>query len=174
VKHIYACSTKVERKLELPEDAPKPDARAREWRAPQKLEDGVALGDETFQIRGFVLFGRRPSERAARGLAVAAWQRVLEPEGWVNVARPLGRFSLAQAEYYYDHDGSEPSAEWLWNMKWRARLVRFHLPQGRRARPERPNELGALAGSAPFELELERIEPSDGASLRDIEALVVH
>jgi hypothetical protein len=173
VKHVYACSIKVERELEVPEDWQRPPRRDDDRRAPYKLEEGVTLGDETFQIRGFVGLGRLPSARAAEGLRVAAWQRDLGAERWVGLARPLGRFSLAQAEYYYDHDGSEPPAEWLWNMKWRARLVRFTLPERRRATPARPSE-PALTRSAPFDLDLERVAPSDGASLRDVAELLVH
>jgi putative Flp pilus-assembly TadE/G-like protein len=174
VKHIYGCSTRVVRELEIPEDWQRPTAANTERRSPQKLEEGVALGDETFQIRGFVLFGRPASARAEKGLEVAAWHRALAPERWLLLARPLGRFSLAQAEYYYDHDGSEPAAEWLWNMKWRARLVRFSWPERQRAVKASSNELAGLAGTAPFELDLERVRPSEGASLRDVADLVVH
>jgi hypothetical protein len=58
-------------------------------------------------------------------------------------------------------------------MKWRARLVRFTLPERRRATPARPSE-PALTRSAPFDLDLERVAPSDGASLRDVAELLVH
>ena len=30
----------------------------------------------------------------------------------------VGRFSFAQAEYFYDAD--QPKQEWLWHMNWRA------------------------------------------------------
>jgi hypothetical protein len=175
VKHVYACSMRVERELEVPEDWQRPPRRDDDRRAPYTLEDDVTLGAETFQIRGFVVFGREPSARAAEGLAVAAWQRDLGVEGWLSLARPLGRFSLAQAEYYYDHDGSEPPAEWLWNMKWRARLVRFGLPERRRAQPaSTPARPGERAPAAPFDLDLDRIAPSEGVSLRDVADVVVH
>lgn len=173
IKHVYACSIEVERELEVPEDWQRPPRTDDDRRAPYRLEDGVTLGDESFQIRGFVAFGRAPSARTAEGLRVAAWQRDLGVERWLSLARPLGRFSLAQAEYYYDHDGGEPSAEWLWNMKWRARLVRFTLPERRRQAPARASE-PALTRAAPFDLDLERVAPSDGTSLRDIADLVVH
>jgi hypothetical protein len=62
----------------------------------------------------------------------------------------LSRFSAAQAEYYYDHDGSEARAEWMWNMKWRARLVRlrpFDSDQYGPTAPDPGSRCAAMPGS---------------------------
>lgn len=102
-------------------------------REPHRVEGGALLGDERFQLRA-VSWGRASEIAAAaeEGVAVAAWG--VEAQGDPGVALgaavlgaggALGRLSVAQAEFYYDHDGREARSEWLWNMKWTARLVRF-------------------------------------------------
>jgi hypothetical protein len=74
-------------------------------------------------------------------MKVAAWHRCEGEDcsGIANVAIALSRFSAAQAEYFYDHDGSEARTEWMWNMKWRARLVRLRPFDDTQRGPEAPN-----------------------------------
>ena len=38
----------------------------------------------------------------------------------------LGAYAVAQAEYFYD--GTDDRGDWMWNMKWRARLRKVRLP----------------------------------------------
>jgi len=93
----------------------------------------VLLGAEDFQIRGVAINnGQRPL-KIDRGLFHGAFDRQVTPEGWVGAARLVGKVAVAQAEYYFNHDGvhhKEPY-DWMWNMDWRARLVRFRLPAAR-------------------------------------------
>lgn len=174
VKHIYGCTLPVRRELALASGAPPQRSQDDRPRAPQKIEDGLELGAEAFQIRAAIVSGRDPTPRADAGISVATWRRARSPEGWVAPARALGRVALAQAEYYYDHDGSEPRAEWSWNMKWRARLVRFRLPASESELPRSSNEHQQLASTPPFSLELERIPAPDGVDLPELGSIIVH
>ncbi len=51
--------------------------------------------------------------------------------------RALHNVAIAQAEYYYDDE--EDREEWMWNVKWRARMRRFSVGGGG----------GGICGSAP-------------------------
>jgi hypothetical protein len=170
VQHVYGCSTKANRDIEIP--AGRRLNGGGEEKSPQKMEDGVALGDENFQIRGFVIKGRQPSKMAEDGLKVAAWKRTVTPEGWVSTARLLGQFSMAQAEYYYNHDGTEDIKEWMWNMHWRARLVRFRLPE-RNQNSNQPRQGEYTSMAPPLDLNLNQVTPG-GQSLGSIGDLIVH
>ncbi len=95
-----------------------------EDKSPKRLESNATLGDESFQVRSLIV-GQLPT-----GLADRIVHLPLSNRG--QTANPLsalesaGRIAFAQAEYYYG--GSECRDEWMWNMKWRARLRRFRLP----------------------------------------------
>lgn len=98
---------------------------------PFRFQEGLLLGTSDLQIRSLVL-GRDPRGVGAAGNADGAvrltrWNRRsgTTSDNFLNVARLWGRFSVAQAEYYYE--GSEERSEWMWNMKWTARLRRFRL-----------------------------------------------
>lgn len=95
-------------------------------KCPKVLPDDVTLGDENFQIRG-VVEGDRAAQQALSVVRLALWT---EPDP----ADPLAKLahytnlSTAQSEYFYD--GADPRDAWMWNMKWRARLRRFRMPDG--------------------------------------------
>lgn len=98
---------------------------------PQKVEAEVELGGDDFQLRALVV-GQplsalsRASENVMR---VATWNRNQRDIRQIyGQARNWGRFSVAQAEYYYA--GEEEREQWMWHMKWKARLRRFRLPEG--------------------------------------------
>ncbi len=92
----------------------------------QKVKDGLEMGDEDFQVRAFMI-GDPPFEQNEAGVAVANWGRT-EGGGVYHLLNNLGRVSFAQAEFYFD--GTSDRDEWMWNMKWKARLRRFRLPGG--------------------------------------------
>jgi hypothetical protein len=72
--------------------------------------------------------GLNPLPENVMKLAVAGrcdGPNAVECASGASIATELSRFSAAQAEYFYNHDGSEAREEWMWNMKWRARLVRL-------------------------------------------------
>lgn len=105
-------------------------------KSPQRVQQGVLLGDEEFQIRGFVI-GRTDWDRDYRGVRAANnWQDAGDTELFRNL-RELGRLSVAQAEFYYAGPETDPG-EWLWHMSWRARLRRFRMP------PSLSGDSGAL------------------------------
>lgn len=111
--------------------------------SPFRLEKGKMLGTSDFQLRAVVI-GKAPPEHAEKVVALA-WHggprgdRVAKEGGpLVSSAAALGRFGLAQAEYYFDWRGLGEDApsdqqkradvtEWMWNMAWRARLRPFRL-----------------------------------------------
>lgn len=91
----------------------------------QRILEDAELGDESFQLRAFMI-GEPPFARSEQGVAIAAWGQD-ERSATVDVLRELGRVSFAQAEFYYA-DGDADRREWLWHMEWRARLRRFRMP----------------------------------------------
>jgi hypothetical protein len=96
-------------------------------KSPKRIEDGATLGDENFQIRALI---QADSDVLAADQLVrlTLWNQQAPSDGGLHVLRALGGHSVAQAEYFYD--GTETASEWMWNMKWRARLRRFRLPDG--------------------------------------------
>ncbi len=94
--------------------------------SPQAPEDGVQLEDDNFQARVVVL-GGAASGLPAKVLAATSWGRDTT-SSTAAAMRELGRIQVAEAELYFD-DPQAPdiSAEWLWNLSWRARLRHFHL-----------------------------------------------
>ncbi len=96
-------------------------------RVPKKVDKGVSLGDEQFQVRAFAhgdVSALDPADVVAR---LSSWGRVGK-DGTLSRTRDLGGNAVAEAEYFYD--GADGRDAWMWNMKWRARLVRFQLPIG--------------------------------------------
>lgn len=123
-------------------------------RSPHRVESDLALGSEDFQLRALAV-GEGLTAAPERVMKMAAHGRCDGGAcgGFSQVARDLSHFSVAQAEYYYDHDGSEARSEWMWNMKWRARLVRV-LPfesedsaPASEARPSPTDLCSAVPGS---------------------------
>jgi hypothetical protein len=110
-------------------------AGSREY-SPQKVEDGVALGDEDFMLRIVAL----PPAAARRGdpVRVAVWGE----DSGAAPSLPFPRLAIAQAEYFFD--GVEDRAAWMWQMKWRARLHRVRWPQRR----DEPGPNGAPTDAA--------------------------
>ncbi len=94
--------------------------------APKKLEDGTTLGDENFQLRSLII-GKFPSDVADPIVKLSLW-RQNQPDNPLTTLEALGRISVAQAEYYYE--GGEGADDYMWHMKWRARLVRFRIQDG--------------------------------------------
>jgi hypothetical protein len=91
------------------------------------MEEGSELGSDDFQMRG-VAIGKGHPVLSEQKLRISAFHRDPGQESWIGLARGVGRLSIAQAEYFYNHTGGEDVGEWMWNMKWRARIVRFRLP----------------------------------------------
>jgi hypothetical protein len=126
VTQIFGCTqTKVSR-VPLGPNTAGPTGDNSSGREPFRVINDVDLGTEDFQLRALAIAdGLNPVP--AKVIQLAAWNRCEADDctGIATVAATLSRFSAAQAEYYYNHDGSEARSEWMWNMKWRARLVRL-------------------------------------------------
>jgi hypothetical protein len=104
--------------------------------SPFELEDGVWLGGSDFQLRA-ITRGREPMILADRWVELASWGA---PDAIRvdDVPKLVGRFSLAQAEYFFDlrtfkdfehQDQRADRLEWLWNQGWVARMRSFRLNQ---------------------------------------------
>ena len=87
----------------------------------QRILPDVKLGGEEFQIRVLVQ-GDLDAPAAAQIVRLSLYNRP-EKKKLLSGLRGYGNFATAQAEYFYD--GSDGRDAWMWNMKWRGRLVRF-------------------------------------------------
>jgi hypothetical protein len=67
------------------------------------------------------------SRSAGRMVRLTLWDQE-EPDNPLAHLQELQGVGFAQAEYFYD--GTDGRDAWMWNMKWRARLRLFELPQG--------------------------------------------
>lgn len=146
VVRIFSCSVPVTQTIELASSDQAMGGSGSESRSPHKLEKDVELGDEAFQIRA-IAFGPKPDPgNAKQGVVLVNrgegnWQKRWEqarPAGegfageFVQLASEVGRFTVAQAEFYFDTSAGEDSQverrDFMWEMKWTARLRHFHLP----------------------------------------------
>ncbi|AKF03724.1 hypothetical protein [Sandaracinus amylolyticus] len=127
VRHVHACLVEEEQTL-IEQDPGMLEDRTGMASQRVAFESGgfdVELGGEPFQMRILVM-GETPSDRAARGVAVAGGGS-LEAGGDLPLA-DLGRMSIAQAEMYYPSTDLADRPDWMWNMRWRARMRRVHVP----------------------------------------------
>ncbi len=136
VTRIFSCVQEVTRDFKLGSKSDALGGKKSSPRSPFKMEKNVHLGNDVFQIRALA-FGSKPGAGEAlefvkladhqgrhKGSRMGANSNI---EGrFVGLANQIGRFSVAQAEYYFQ--GTMPRSEWMWNMNWVARLKRFRLP----------------------------------------------
>lgn len=138
VLRVFGCQEKIKRTYELSDEAQKShvsesSASEQNKKVPQLLLPGVRLGEKDFQLRA-VVFGRPLPPGPEGVLDVAAWgagpEYAAEAKAW-NAVRQLGQLSIAQAEFYYAVENPEipETAEFMWNMRWQARLRRFRIPE---------------------------------------------
>jgi hypothetical protein len=96
--------------------------------APQRVEPELMLGAEDFQLR-VVSVRQEFASVAGRAMRIATWNQCRGADcgrSTLGSISTLTRFSVAQAEYYFE--GKALPEEWMWTMSWRGRLVRFRLP----------------------------------------------
>jgi hypothetical protein len=113
--------------------------------AAMELEPGTALGGERLQLRYYVLGDALISD-AHRGVQIATWGRGAGPA-------TDGTAGFAQAEYYFDGEGTaaQREADALFTLGWRARFRRFRtadLPGEVAAACQRAGAACANAGGA--------------------------
>jgi hypothetical protein len=129
---VFGCNEEVEVKHQVGADnVARGSQSGGEKRVPQDLADDAELGEEVFQVRAVVL-GDLPSDSHEKLVEVASWGS--KPSGLesaelgaLSAARQLGHMAVAQAEYYYavQNPKSPERGDFMWNMRWQARLRRF-------------------------------------------------
>jgi hypothetical protein len=136
-------------------------------RVPQVLEHGLELGAESFQLRA-VVGGTPPSALAQRVLEVATWQPMADANAAdsstiARAAQGFGRVSMAQAEYFFDvrDPEHEHPEDFMWSMRWKARLKRFRLPE-RGQDSSSSAELGSAFQAACSAAAAATSQPDDG------------
>jgi hypothetical protein len=144
VLQVFGCSRQVPQvtpQLDRdPAGEPGSPLASCDGQAPGRVHHNVKacanLGDETFQLRAVVL-GTEASATALNAMETVVF-RAPEPTSTGTrvdlgaAVQQASRLYVAQAEYYFDHDGTPEALRdrkaWMWSMDWRARLVRFRLP----------------------------------------------
>jgi hypothetical protein len=154
VSHILGCVTEVKETMQISDAESGGDGG--DDKSPKKLEADVRLGGEDFQIRSLVR-DDLDKLRSRRLVRLALWDRP-DPENPLSELRRFANVGFAQAEYFYD--GDEDREAWMWNMKWRARLVRFRLSDD----SETLSALKSVCGSDCGIL----------STLTDLESLIAH
>jgi hypothetical protein len=123
VTNVFSCSRHEEQAINYGSDATKPSSSDEDSsHSPKRILSDAKLGDEHFQIRAIV-----QTPLVDDGAAVRVTLFGNKPD--VNPLQPaadLGRFAMAQAEFYYA--GTEGRDAWMWNMNWRARFRVFREP----------------------------------------------
>jgi hypothetical protein len=123
VNHMLTCEKWVKEPVQVGDADSSGDSG--DGKLPKRVNGDVTLGGEAFQTRVFVKTAQDASS-AASVVKLSLWG-AQSPEAELPVGHELRQFGFAQAEYFYD--GTDERAEWMWNMKWRARLRRFRLPE---------------------------------------------
>tara|TARA_R110002073_G_scaffold336104_2_gene530358 strand:- start:10647 stop:12455 length:1809 start_codon:yes stop_codon:yes gene_type:complete len=92
---------------------------------PQEMCNCARQGESMFQIRSLVT-GDADSLTgdASKRIVLATGADPIEESLLEGVGGLLGKFAMAQAEFYFDSADAEP-AEWLWTMNWKARMRRL-------------------------------------------------
>ncbi len=100
---------------------------------PRRIKDGVNMGGAEFQFRAgaWATGDVNPvtNEKHDRRVGVALWDTTPDTVADSRSLRAVSDLSVAQSEYYLAMDESN-RLEWLWHMKWRARLRRFQAGGG--------------------------------------------
>jgi hypothetical protein len=185
VKQVYGCTQKATIQMTFPSDWTSATAASGgDDKAPQKMEEDVLLGSETFQIRGIAVSGQGRPVQIERGLQHGAFERNVQPESWVGAASVTGKVAVAQAEYYFNHNGTEKKEpkDWMWSMDWRARLVRFRMPSSEDEQQNDGQQGGDMSlsslssGSSSLNIDISNVaELPDGyPSLDSLDQLIVH
>jgi hypothetical protein len=124
VTQVLSCERKETIHVPVSEDK-SPGKVAENTKSPKRVLGDAKLGDEHFQVRA-LMQGSTELRESQRLVRLGLWGKP-DPTNPLESLRELGGFSLAQAEYFYD--GREGRDAWMWNMNWRARLVRFAMPK---------------------------------------------
>lgn len=96
-------------------------------RSPQRVLENAVVGEEDFQLRAIAL-GKQPKDETRPLLKLAAWGKDARSfsTALMKILQKASVINIAQAEFYFNDELDRE--EWMWHMKWRARLRRFRLP----------------------------------------------
>jgi hypothetical protein len=122
VNQVLSCQKSVEEPVESGDADSSDDSDNAKY--PKRVRGDVVLGSDSFQTR--VVVRAAVASSAHRIVELSLWN-AKAPEPEPPPGSELRGFGLAQAEYFFD--GDEPAEDWMWSMKWRARLRRFQLPK---------------------------------------------
>lgn len=92
-------------------------------KTPKKVIDAAKNGNKYFQVMSFVWSDMKLANMGRKQVKIAAWGG-----GGPALPKVWGKVQLATAEFYYDASGdwSSMKEDSMWNMRWRARLRRYH------------------------------------------------
>jgi hypothetical protein len=126
VTHVLSCERTETIRVPVKDEKSPGNAEGNE-KSPKQVLPNATLGGEAFQVRAFMV-GNPKQREAERLVRLSLWQKAA-PANPLEPLRELGGFALAQSEYFYDDEGAAGErGAWMWNMNWRARLVRFASP----------------------------------------------
>jgi hypothetical protein len=108
----------------------------------QRVLEDAELGDEHFQVVS-IMWAEPPFDVSRRAVGVAAWSQEPESDATVDALEELSQLALAQAEFYFD--GNVEREEWMWSMRWRARLRRLSVLEDARSLTEACTRAGGRA-----------------------------
>jgi len=187
---VFSCVFEKRKTLDTAEASEQFESGQGEERSPHRVQD-VELGSEAFQVRSIAFgpaVGPGPALDGVR-LALMGKESSGPEQTLFDVGEVFNRFSIAQAEYFYDGDEDTQREDWLWEMRWRARMVRVRLPtdEEKQAEEQRQQESGDAVSAKIQEFVGEKTGDSlDAAcsavtsacptesSLADFSSLVIH
>jgi hypothetical protein len=98
----------------------------------KKIQDDVNMGGPEFQFRTFAMAqdDALPFEPNQERVELVTWgnEDSSATGGITDFLEEANRFSVAQAEYYFD--GDDDRELWTWRLNWRSRLRRFRFGGG--------------------------------------------
>lgn len=130
IRRLFACHERREQTLQMGSESGAPSDTSN--KVPQRMRRDVHLGEEEFQVR-MVVVGNAPGAHMERGVELANWGRDVGHERRASplmLLQRLAPYSVAQAEFYYPSARLDDREDWMWNMRWRARMRRFVIPVG--------------------------------------------
>jgi hypothetical protein len=155
VSHVLSCIVWETKVFPLAKRGETLNSRDNDKRSPMRVEKGLDLGEEDFQIRAIAYGEAVGPGKYLAGVQLARWKQEPAADRTIvtDVMSLLHHFSAAQGEYYFDDEGTIEADEWMWQAAWTARLRRFRFPKDDESKGEAQagghNESHAYGGLEP-------------------------